>query len=295
MMYFGDKKLVRRYLPTVDAILAYFERSRDERGLVGQTGGMIMGRFWSFVDWVPQWMGGVPNAYIHGPLTVESLMYAYTLDMAAHLAEYAGCSGQGAEYKERASAVRQAVNTYCLSASGLYQDGPGVDEYSQHCQVWAVLSDTAPADMRRGLMERTLAKEGLAKCSVSMAFYLFRAVEKAGLYDQTLELWEPWRQMLRDNLTTCVENDTDVRSDCHAWGSIILYELPAVILGVRPTKPGFQSVEVRPNTAWLDNAQGTVITSRGPVRVSWSKTGSDLQLDVDAPEGMEVVYEYSIY
>jgi len=42
-----------------------------------------------------------------------------------------------------------------------------------------------------------------------------------------------------------VENATDARSDCHAWGSLILYEVPAVMLGVRPAKPGYAAVEVR--------------------------------------------------
>lgn len=289
MMYFGDRALVRRYLPTVDAILEFFERTRDDRGLVGKTGGIVTQRSWSFIDWVPEWAYGVPNAYQSGPLTMESLLYAATLDMAAHLAEYAGRPEQGEEYRARAQAVKQAVNTHCLGENGMYQDGPGVEEYSQHCQVWAVLSEAAPAETRRGLMERMLADKALPKCSVSMAFYLFRAMEKAGLYAQTLPLWEPWRQMLRDNLTTCVENDTGARSDCHAWGSIILYELPAVVLGVRPAKPGCEVIEVKPNTAWLDSAQGTVITPRGPIHVAWEKTPNGLKLDVDAPEGVEVL------
>ncbi|WP_291224501.1 hypothetical protein [Gemmiger sp.] len=45
--------------------------------------------------------------------------------------------------------------------------------------------------------------------------------------------------MVENHLTTCVENDTDTRSDCHAWGALLCYELPAVILGVRPAAPGF--------------------------------------------------------
>ena len=43
-------------------------------------------------------------------------------------------------------------------------------------------------------------------------------------------IWDIWREMLRNNCTTCVEADTDPRSECHAWGSLALYEPPSVIL-----------------------------------------------------------------
>lgn len=77
--------------------------------------------------------------------------------------------------------------------------------------------------------------------------------------------------MVRDDMTTCVENDTDARSDCHAWASLLCYELPAVILGVRPTAPGFASVAIRPQMGTLTEASGDVITPRGVVHVEWKK------------------------
>ena len=59
--------------------------------------------------------------------------------------------------------------------------------------------------------------------SVSMQWYLFRALERCGLYERTDALWEPWRHMLRENLTTCTESNTNPRSDCHAWGAHALH------------------------------------------------------------------------
>lgn len=126
-------------------------------------------------------------------------------------------------------------------------------------------------------------EEKFAPCSVSMMFYLFRALEKTGDYEKTKTLWEPWRQMLRDHLTTCVENGLDGRSDCHAWGALILYELPAVILGVRPGAPGYEKVVVAPNAGFLQWAKGDVATPWGNVHVEWEK-GKDgvLKLQVEA-------------
>ena len=93
--------------------------------------------------------------------------------------------------------------------------------------------------------------------------------------------------MLRDNLTTCVENNTDARSDCHAWGSLILYELPSVILGVRPAAPGYERITVSPVPGYLDHAEGTVCTPHGDIHVAWRRDRSkteELDLSIECSE-----------
>ena len=107
---------------------------------------------------------------------------------------------------------------------------------------------------------------------------------------ETEDLWEIWRRMVRNNMTTCVENDTDERSDCHAWASLMCYELPSVTLGVRPAAPGFTKVHIAPQMGRLSSASGDVITPKGIVHVEWHRNadgGCDLSYTL--PEGMEAV------
>lgn len=52
MMYFGDKKLVEKYMPTVERILMFFEEHLSEKGYVGKTGGLIMEILKNTVDFV---------------------------------------------------------------------------------------------------------------------------------------------------------------------------------------------------------------------------------------------------
>ena len=274
MMYFGDRRLIRKHLGAIDNVLEFFHNHLEERGLVGKTGGHISQRYWSFIDWSIPWgeSVGTPPAGLRGPMTVESLLYIYGLQHGARLCQYVGRMDTANEYMNRAKKVQQAVNAYCRDEAGFYLDGPGVREYSQHAQVFAILTDTVPVVEGRALLMKSLADENkFAPCSVSMMFYLFRALEKTGDYEKTYELWELWRQMLRDHLTTCVENGLDGRSDCHAWGSLILYELPAVILGVRPGAPGYEKIVVSPKTGYLSWAKGDVITPWGNIRVAWEK------------------------
>jgi len=293
MMFFGDQDLIRYHFPTVDGILGFFDRNINDQGLVGKIGGPLMGsRFWSFIDWTVQWQEtlGVPTATKTGPITMESFLYVMGLQHAAKLAAYIGREGLEKEYLERAAKVQQAINQFCRGTHGLYQDGPGVEEYSQHCQVFAILTDTVGKKEGAALLKRVLDDKSYAQCSVAMAFYLFRAVEKVGLYERTKDLWDLWRNMLNFNLTTCVEDGVSGRSDCHAWGSLILYELPAVVLGVKPLEPGFEKMEISPVAGYYTFAEGEVITPKGMVKVSWRKneeTGQ-LTLDYQGPEGLEV-------
>ena len=290
MMYFGDESLVRKHLSAIDQILQYFEEHLDTSGIVGKTGGHISDRYWSFVDWSTHWgdTTGTPPSGLTNPITMESLLYIDGLQHAAYLCDYVGRHDTAAEYRCRAEHVQNAINQFCRDEDGFYTDSPGVSAYSQHAQVFAVLTDTVPGEDSQRILKCALAdSQKFAPCSVSMMFYLFRALEKAGLYGLTEPLWNPWRQMLKDNLTTCVENDTDGRSDCHAWGSLILYELPAVILGVRPGAPGYGRVIISPNPGFLQWAKGTVTTPWGDVQIAWEKKeNGKMQVHVDAPTCM---------
>ena len=303
MMYFGDKALVQDHLPAIDAILSHFERHRMENGLVGHLGGPLMrDRYWSFIDWTPQWKetAGVPTAINQGTrsLTMESLLYIYGLMHAAELCDFVGRQGMAEEYRKKAEELKQAVNA---SSWGTYtdennvdhrllQDGAGVNEFSVHTQVFGILTGLVSAEEGREMLHATVGNVALAQSSVSFMFYLFRAMEKCGIYEETDGLWDLWRQMLKNHLTTCVENGTDERSDCHAWASLMCYEMPAVMLGVRPAAPGFARVRIEPQAGKLSFASGDVVTPKGMVHVEWKKKeDGKLDLSYTLPEGMTAV------
>ena len=293
MMWFGDKALVKKHLPAIDQILAFFDRNLNDLGLVGRVGGKIMRhKYWSFIDWSGKWDSGVPGAADQGcgSITMESLLYLYGLQHAAELADFAGRPGLAEEYRERAEALKAAIRAACLGSFNgqtLVQDGPGVELYSVHSQVFAILTGVVLPGDGKAMLQKTVKDPELAQASVSFMFYLFRALEVCGWYEKTDELWNLWRQMVKNNMTTCVENDTDERSDCHAWASLMCYELPCATLGVRPAAPGFAKVQIAPQMGALTEAEGDVITPKGFVHVAWQKTPDGVcNLHYTLPEGM---------
>lgn len=292
MMYFGDAALVAEHMPAIDQILHYFERHLTRAGYVEKVGGVNMeARFWSFIDWATEWndTSGMPTAGLKGPLTMETLLYIYGLQHAAGLADFLGRGEEARMYRARAKCAQEAVREHCTGEDGMIQDGPGIEEYSQHCQVFALLTDTVDPETGKRNLLKTIEEPGYTQCTVAMRFYLFRALEKTGLYAYTDRYWNAWRNMVRLHCTTCVESEAYARSECHAWGALILYELPSITLGVRPAAPGFGKVRIAPVAGYFTEASGTVKTPVGDIRVSWKIEKGAFKIDYEVPQDVEVV------
>ncbi len=286
--FFGDKALVRFYRPTMDAVLGWFEAKRGADGLVGT----MPEAYWSFVDWTFAWKdnAGAPPAGRSGPNTIYNLMYAASLEMAAELNASTGRRDTADEYRERAASVREAVRRRCWSAErGLFRDGPEAEQYCQHAQIWAVLSGTVAGDEAARLLRATLADATLAGASFANTYYVFRALAQTGMYAESFQMWDAWREQVALRLTAWVEDPVSVRSDCHAWGAMPLHEFPAELLGVKPREPGFAAVDISPTPGPLAFAEGVVATARGPIRVEWRVAGGEFVLRANGPADTPVV------
>jgi hypothetical protein len=290
MMYFGDRKLVEEHMPAIYRILKYFEEHMTKEGYVEKIGDRLGAPFWSFIDWAAEWndTNGMPTAGLKGPLTMESLLYLYGLMHTAKLAEFMGHQEEAGLLEEKANKLRSALRKHCMGENGMLQDGPGIDEYSQQCQVFGILTETFDKEEGKKNLLATIMDKSYTQSTVAMRFYLFRALERTGLYEYTDGYWDAWRAMIAMHCTTCVESEAYSRSECHAWGSLVLYELPSVTLGVTPASPGYQKIRIAPVCGYMTHASGIVKTPVGDVKVSWKAEGGKMIVEYEAPEGIEV-------
>ena len=159
-----------------------------------------------------------------------------------------------------------------------------VDLGGQHGQVFGVLTGVLNREEGRKALLETILNPGYARCTVAMRCYLFRALEETDLYEYTDQYWDLWREMVKNGCTTSVESDTNPRSECHAWGALALYELPSVVLGVRPAAPGYEKIRVAPVPGTLTCASGTVYTPVGEIGVFWKKREAGLELEITCAE-----------
>lgn len=230
LQFTGDRIFAKQFLGNIDRILCFFEQNINELGLVAKVGGLNNPRekFWSFIDWTKEWdaTNGVPDANLSGPITMESLLYILGLETAAVINAELGRMDTANEYRKRAQDVRVAIRKHCMNENLMVVDGPSSNTVSQHCQVFAALCDVIPLELaKKNLEETILHPDKYAQCSVAMMFYLFRSLEKTGLYEKYAEeKLKIYHWMIDMNLSTCVEDDVAQRSDCHGWGALPLYE-----------------------------------------------------------------------
>lgn len=285
MLYFGDAKFVKPLLPLVDGVFEYFDRHIDDLGLVSG----ISTDMWQYVDWVNGWHEsdehpdkGVPTAGRKtNRHTYVSMVYAWVLREAAGLVK-GFRPFLAKEYEARSDKLVAAIRKHCYddklriftdSTSDVPPDTP--TPHSQHCQVFAVLCGAVQEDDSARLLQAAFAPDSkLGKCSYVMMFYAFRAFAKAGIYDQMYpNAWTPWRKMITEkHLTTWEEDDVRQRSDCHAWGSVPIYEYLTEVAGIKPTSSGCRSIEFSPRVGLSDAIETTVaLGADNKAKVSWNK------------------------
>lgn len=279
-LFFGDTRYSRSFIPRIDGVLDFFESHIDEYGLVSG----ISEDVWQYVDWVTTWGAtdehpdkGVPtsgrNSNRH---TYFSMLYAYVLRQAARLVRDVGRPGNADEYDSRAEALVSAIRKNCYDGQFFTDSTADVankNAYSQHCQVFAVLCGAALPEDRECILLGSFGNPRFSKCSYVMRFYLLRALAMAGdkVYEGLWnEIWAPWRNMLANNLSTWEEDDVRQRSDCHAWGSVPIYEYCTEVAGISPIASGCSKVLFKPRLHLTGAMQAKVALGHDNLaNISW--------------------------
>lgn len=299
-LFFGDTAYARSFLPRIDGVLDFFASYVDDRGLVSG----LPADVWQYVDWVTSWGAtddhpdkGVPTSGRKSNMhTYFSMLYAYVLQKAANLLVEVGRPAHAEEYETRAQALQVAVRTHCYDGTFFTDstsDVAGEDAYSQHCQVYAVLSGAAKPEDSIRLLREAFDNPRFSMCSYVMKFYALRAFSIAGdeLYESMWQsTWEPWRQMLANNLTTWEEDDVRQRSDCHAWGSVPIYEYCTEVAGVQPIAPGCKKLLFKPRLNLSSGINAEVALGKDNLaHVSWRVTeGGEKQVELRLSKAVEL-------
>ena len=279
----GDISIARRYRPTVDAILDFFERHIGKKGLVEHM------PYWQQIDWVEEWeeQAGMPNASLVGPSVICNLEYACGMQVASKLNRLTGREECAKDYEKQAETILQTVEKTCWNnETGLYMEGPGFDEYSQHAQVFAVLTGLATGEKAKNILTKAVEQKGILRCSFPLMFYFNRALEKEKMYNKVMASFDVLKRFIDLNVTTIPETPFIPRSECHAWGSFALYEFPRALLGVKPGAPGWEKIIIKPEIIDINDCSGTVYTPKGNVEISWEKKNGSVRIHGNAPENV---------
>lgn len=285
MMVRGDSEFLQQFLPGVKSILAWFENHVGEDGVLGPLD------WWNFCDWAEDFNVGIPPGADQGGSTLVTLTYVYSLQKAAELFEFCGQLQDAGAYRIVAEKLQAAVRTHSFDSSrGLYADTPAHKHFSQHSNIFAVLTNTHPFEKQKELMRKVLSDKSLTQTTFYFKFYLFEALAYAGLGDAFIDQLDPWRKFIDLGLTTFPEDNSDKpRSDCHPWSSSPCYFLLSLTAGVKPADPGFESVAIEPNFGDLENISAVYPHPKGEIHINLSKTKGGI---IVLPENLSGAFKW---
>src|SRR5271166_708153 len=234
-------------------------------------------------------------------------LYAAALGDLAKLASTAAGDARAASVaRMRADQTRLAFEAYWDQARGVYVDAADKDgprrRVSQQTNAAAIVGGCAPRERWARVLEYILddsrivltptisdnlaaylsqrldpsdyvrfdAERAVVAAQPFFSHFLHDAIVHAGRRDliaQRCMNW--WPQIERGN--TCFEEYWNARpgsgSKCHAWSATPTYDLTAHVLGVRPTSPGFATVEIAPRFGHLEYLKGRVPTPHGMIEI----------------------------
>jgi hypothetical protein len=281
-MYRTDSATVLALLPGTRTVLDWFAQYEQPDGLLKEL------PWWSFVDWVSA--GKIPTYDAHGESCVTTLQYLGALNDAASLEKGIGDPERAARYQLRASYVRSSLQSKCWNAKrGLVADTAEQVSFSQQANILGVLYDVVPKEKQRQVLTEMLAidpgttPEGILSASYYFRFYLARALEHAGMADEYLRSIDPWRKLLALHFSTWPEVPGDSRSDSHAWTAHPIYDLLTLVAGIEPASPGFATVRIAPNLAYLPSLKATYPHPQGTITVEYERKDKGLSATITLP------------
>lgn len=274
---FSDKSFIREYIHIADGIIEWFVNRLD---------GYMVSRsnLWDFIDWADGYdFGQIPKKE---PIAVYSLMLAYVLKKTSEMHKMLG--NTISDYEVLSNKIIADVKERCFDAEkGLYADSPSKAHFAQHTQIWAVL---AGLEMKKDAV-KILKKSMNLTCKATSAymFFLFRALEKAGIYEMADEYLDSLRSLIPLGCTTTPEwVGEDVRSECHAWSAVAIYEFTAKVLGVTYAN---DTICIKPYTEGRSYAKGEIATPKGTVYVEWNIVNGVFSIELLLPPNTKAKLE----
>lgn len=286
--YTGDIALLRE---CEDALRILLDRFAT---YVGDTGLVETPKSFMFIDWLY-----IDEISLHHPpkalgQTCLNMFYHKALTTAGQIYEALGRSEEAAAYREKAAALRDAINTLLYDADrDLYFEGlntPTPEDqlwqylpqniskryYRKHGNVLAVYCGVYEGD-QAAFLRRVLTDESLGQFQPYFAHFVLEAVHLAGLSAEfTLPLCEDWKkaynQCSKGLQEGFIKPEPTYHFDySHAWGGTPRYAVPLALSGLKILEPGFKKIRLRPQLLGLEHALVEIPTPYGKILIKQRK------------------------
>lgn len=204
------------------------------------------------------------------------------------------------EYEAASERIRNAFNDRFFSEEeGTYVDPPEKGR-PLFVNALALYAGLVPEERSQGVVGAVLAGKG--ELSPYFTYYVMEGLCRYGHHREVLDIIRlRYGAMVESGGTTLWEASDPTfawrPSLCHGWSGAPSIFLQREVLGVRPTRPGFEEVTIEPRLLGLRLASGGVPSPRGVIWVRIEREGREqdeqeeqeqeiLTLKVDLPDGV---------
>lgn len=283
---YGDIRILEENFPMMQRWLAFMD-TKATNNILQRWGGD-----WDFLgDWLwPGASGG--NDKTDDELFFNNCYWIYSLQRAAQIAAVLGHEDQAAQYRQRATEVRQAVHqAFFHPADNSYVSG------QQNYLAVALLADVPPESLRPAVWQRLehqilVQDQGHIHAGITGGALLFKLLldhQRSDLiYRMASQTNYPgWGQMLNDGATTFYEDWHYRWSRLHSSYLYIGRWFTEGLAGIgNPGEAGFQHFTIAPwiaaNTS-LTNVTAHYDSLYGRIAVHWTRQGDKLELQATVP------------
>lgn len=288
LMYRDDPGFLKKFIPGIRTVLDWFKYKIDDTGMLANL------EWWNFTDWTSGFQNGIPPGTDDGHSANVSLQLVYALQNAADIFNYFGLNKEAKAYSDLAKSIQKSVLKHCFDEDkGLIAERPEKDVFSEHTNIFAILTNTIPKEEFKETMNKILNDTTLIHTSIYFKFYLVRALQKSGMAHKYLDLLQPWQYMIDEGMTTFGETDKNPRSDCHAWSTTPCFEYLHTVAGIYPADIGFKTVVFEPNPGYLKQFKGQFPHPKGNIKYDYKFSDGNCEAVIELPKGTKGIFKWN--
>jgi alpha-L-rhamnosidase len=314
-MYTGDPSpLIKNYDALKIKTLTGLER---EDGLISSKSEKLTDDFMSslgfkdkkqrirdIVDWPPAqkdtgWKLVAPEGERDGyemvPVnTVVNSFHYIDLKLMSEIAGWLGKKEDSAAFLKKSLLVKESINSKLFdSKKGIYLDGENAGHSSLHANMFPLAFGLVTAEYLKSVVSFVKSR-GMA-CSVYGAQFLLEGLYKSGEADYAFNLLtstsdRSWWNMIRSGSTITLEAwDMKYKPNSdwnHAWGSAPANIISREMWGIKPVKPGYSEVMIKPQLSKISSSRILVPTIKGGIAAEFNSSAISETFSITLPENM---------
>ena len=300
--YTGDTTFIREIYPRMVTLMDYCIVRTNTNGLMEG-----LPDDWIFVDWVDFPM------HKRGELCFEQILFVEALRAMAVCSRLCDDDDDGYYQMEAERTLKKVKDLFwseeCHAFLHAIEDGMMNPQITKFPNMFAIICDDVTPTEKKSIMEHVMLNPSVDPITTPyMHFYELEALCTMGLQEKVLkEMKAYWGGMLREGATSFWEKYNPEekgiqhlamygrpygKSLCHAWGASPIYIIGKYFFGVKPTKAGYESYEIRPVLGGLEWMEGEVPTPFGKITIKMNQ--QEISVFSDGGKGTLVIGDRQI-